>query len=291
MRTISKLIALAVLLSATSALAILAPNTTTYTFGTDNNSYDGFSTSTPIVPSDPVVDSDKDESWELTATSVRYINADPSGAPDDNLDGGTANAKLLQQMTVGKLPGYTVEFQGVVTLTDGYGDDNNRLGLMLFGDAPDSDNGLFLCLNTDDSGGKGGLEFFDGIGGNSFGTKQTTLSNYGNAWIGQTVTFNVAIDFQANGTMDIGFDLIDGAGVTNSAFATGVLGSDFTGSYFGFGTRSRSQGLTSSDRTGTWTMDYEQFTATVPEPATVGMFGVFGAALLFIRRRARRWKA
>jgi len=127
---------------------------TTVTFGSNNDGLGGFTQSTTDF---------FQESWSTEGDSVRYINDDPSGVPDDGTNGGTRNGSLLAPFTLDRSAGKAYTVTGVVNLTDGYAGDNNRVGIYFFGDVDDlgvngalggngqdEDGAFSLLFNTDD---------------------------------------------------------------------------------------------------------------------------------------------
>ncbi len=103
-----------------SAGVSAAPQIGATVFGLSNDGLDGFTKSTP---------SDQ-ESWSVEAESVRYTN-------DGSAGGGTENSSLLKAVTLGRTVGKSYTIEGVIKLTSGYAEDNNRVGIYLFGDVND----------------------------------------------------------------------------------------------------------------------------------------------------------
>lgn len=157
---------------------------------------------------------------------------------------------------------YTV--QGVVDLTDGYGDDNNRIGIYLFGDVPDLSGGgpqedeagaLFLQINIDQNN----VRIVEGLDRNVLNSVSKAGSLSGNALFGTTLTFLATIEFvdQAETDyIDIDFALTDANNDTTTV-SQRVLAPTYTGSYFGFATRARNRGVTGKN--APFTMDYQSF--------------------------------
>jgi VCBS repeat-containing protein len=237
-------------------------------FGTNNDGLSGFTTSTP---------NPAQEAWSIVEPdSVRYINDDPDGIPDSGIDGATENSSLLQEFILDRSVGKRYIIEGVVDLTDGYADDNNRLGIYLFGDVddltgaggPEEDESGALCLiyNFD----KGQVGLYEGI---DFNLIPAAIASNGraedNSIFGpnNTVTFTAEISFvELNGTTQIQIvgSFEDESGVITTLSPQIVIAADYTGDYFGFATRARNRGVTAdgSERNAPFTMDYKRFSIT-----------------------------
>lgn len=230
----------------------------TILFGSDNEGFAGFTSSTPDA---------SQESWSVEPDSVRYINDDPDGITNSSIDGSTKNGSLLREFTLNRSVGNIYTIQGIINLTNGYGDDNNRLGLYLFGDVPDLNGpggpgeneagALSLHINTDSDNND--IRITEGLDRSVLVSENKTGGLMDDNLYGTTLTFIANIEFvNESGTdyIDISFTLTDAVNnmtTTNSR----VLASDYTGDYFGFATRSRNRGETSSNRNAPFTMDYQ----------------------------------
>jgi hypothetical protein len=259
-----------------------------YNFGSANDGLAGFTQSTGGV----------NEIWSTTAGSVQYRNQDP----------GTLNSSFLGQIPLDRSAGNSYRIQGLVTLTDGYADDNNRVGLYLFGDSamvPNEDEAgaIGLIFNTDDgvTGGSPGnddrdyIQLREGIDFIPVFAQQLrnqTTTPFAQDLFGTTVTLTAEIAFTNVGTIEILASLVDADGDVTSTVGTtvSVTAADYTGDYFGFVTRARARTILtdpSGPRGAPWVMDYESFSVTtIPEPATTSLLGAMTGLLIFRRRRS-----
>jgi hypothetical protein len=228
-------------------------------FGSDNAGYAGFTTSTP---------GGSNETWSLEGDSVQYRNQ----------NSGTYNSSLLREFVLDRSAGRSYRVEGVVTLTDGYADDNNRVGLYLFGDFPEVPNqdeagAIGLIFNMDDSvtGGAPGNNAQDNIA-LRVGIDNTLLSDpavlrdqtvpFAQDLFGTTITLAADITFIAIGTNEfIQIDASLTAAGAKTTVSTTVLAADYTGDYFGFVTRARARNYpdTAANRGAPWVMDYRSF--------------------------------
>ena len=173
-------------------------------FGTDEDRFGGFGSSAE----------DGTEAWALTADSARYAFGTP-GSDERYI------ASLLKAYAFDRAVGRSYTIEGVVDLTEGYGDDNNRIGILLFNanETQTADGGgLYLRLNTDDDKR---IKITDGINGTALASVGTGVTN-GDSWIGQTLTFTADLAFtEVSGTekIDIDFTLTDGNQTTTTLAA------------------------------------------------------------------------
>lgn len=225
-------------------------------FGTDFDELAGFTTSTPSGT----------ESWSLTADSVHYafgvLNVDEAHT-----------ASLLKSYSLDRSNGSSYSFEGVVDLTDGYGDDNNRIGILLFNDfatqTADGGGGLWLVLNTDGRS----IAISSGIKGTSLASGTPTGNCSGDSWIGTTLKFTADLVFTNIGGTDkinLTFTFTDQDDHTDVLTAQ-VNAADYTGTYFGFATKWRQRGdaASSSNLNIPVDIDYRSFRMTdhnIPEP-------------------------
>ena len=219
------------------------------------------------------------ESWSLTPDSARYINADPSGVADDGIVGGTRNASLFRSFDLDRSPGASYVIEGVAQLTDGYGDDNNRISIHLFSDAADvstSTSVLSLQINLDSNE----VAINEGFNGTTLASSPKNGPLQSDDLIGTEVVFtaNVAV-VEQSGTVffDVEFTFLD-ADFFETTLSTRVAAASYPGTYFGFATRARTRGVTSSNRDDPWTVDYRSFRVTdtaAPAPPT-GLNGAPG---------------
>lgn len=255
----------------------------TTTFGSNNDGNGGFTTSALAGT----------EAWNVGADSYNYSFGDtsnPSASGSGPNDEGHI-ASLLKQFTISNTVGSAYTFEGVVDLVDGYGDDNNRIGIVLFNDtATQSANGgggLFLRLNADAAKGIAIQDGINGSNGNTFTGVETApaLGTYsGDSWIGTTVTFKADIEYLAGDNLNVNFTFTDQDSVTTSLSAT-VTASDYSGTYFGFSSKWRQRNTTSANRNAAASFDYKSF-SVVPEPSAFAFIsGLFAFVWLMLRRR------
>jgi hypothetical protein len=222
-------------------------------FGSSRDGYGGFTASVPNRGGIA-----NQESWTLLPDRLRYINDDPDGI-NNGLEGGTRNGSLLKQIPIDRSDGTSHLVQGVVRLEDGYADDNNRIGIYLFGSMPDlsvsggeSETGaIYLNINLD----TGAVNITRGLNGTILATTPKLGALQGNALFGRELIFIGNVSFTGT-SISIAFTLRDEDHVETTVTAT-VPAASHTGNHFGFGTRTRTRGIGS--RTNTWTTDYRSF--------------------------------
>jgi fibronectin type 3 domain-containing protein len=218
------------------------------------------------------------ELWTLTADSVNYafgtLNVDEAHT-----------TSLLKSYTLDRSDGTTYTIEGVVDLTDGYGDDNNRIGVMLFNPTStqtDDGGGLYLQLNTD------GKEFSirEGLNGTALATASASGSYSGDSWIGTTINFSADVLFtNIAGTdkIDVDFTFTDQNNNTDTISAQ-VDAANYTDTYCGFVTKWRQRGDDPTQNTPP-EMDYRSFmvsnhtvvvTDTTPPAAPTGLGATAG---------------
>jgi hypothetical protein len=229
-------------------------------FGTDNDGFGGFTSSTTAGT----------EVWSETADSVNYA----FGVLDTDEQ---RTASLLQSIILDKSEGKEYSIEGVVDLTAGYGDDNNRIGILLFNLADsqtaDGGGGLWMRLNTDNNET---ITIDPGINGTAIASTATGVGA-GDTWIGQTLMFNVTLTFKNDGTddrFDVSFTLTDGNDVEYTVAASDLLVSDYPGTYCGFATKWRQRGDNASNRNVPVVLDYRSFSIADVSPPTAGPFTV-----------------
>lgn len=263
-------------------------------FGSSNDRLGGFNQST-VAP--------KEEKWLLQPTSLRYIVDDPDGGPDFGAEGGNQNGSLLRRFALDRSPGQSYRIKGFVRLVDGYADDNNRIGLYLFGDVDDLGDyarspgtqergALSLQYNTD----SGSVAIYEGI---DLNTREAAIKDGGylgednSIFAGTRLAFTADFRFLEDQNIEVAFTLMDELNDITTVETT-VVAADFTGDYFGFFSRARNRGVSVSDRNAPITIDFESFSVTktdIPEPAAfVLITGVLSSLLLGRRRVASRRK-
>lgn len=229
------------------------------TFGSNNDGLGGFTQST--------VDG-VETTWTTNTDNVQYRSEAT----------GTLNSTLLGQYAISRVAGAAYNVQGTVLMSDGYADDNNRLGFMLFGvdseelDA-DATDIIGFIFNTDDSSSAGppgnnaddNIRLFQGYNSASLDVtnspsvlRDQTNVPYAQDLFGTSVTFSVDFSFDSRlfdhdgdggaGTpdqislvLDITGSLIQADGNITSTGTASVLASNYTGEYFGFVNRARAR--------------------------------------------------
>lgn len=252
------------LLTSLALLLASSSNAEIFTFGSSADGLAGFTQSTPA---------DADEIWTEQPDSVQYRNQSP----------GTRNSSLLRSFSVDRSAGKSYRIEGSVTLTDGYTDDNNRVGIYLFGDFPEvpdqNEPGAFsLIFNTDDSSSAGPpgnnaddrIYFVNGIDNGTPLASQTrtqTITPYAQDLFSTTVTMRADFTFTSDGNIEVEGKLITADGEVTKVTTT-LLAADYPGSYFGFVTRARARNYvegganTPEGRSLPWVMDYKTFSFT-----------------------------
>ena len=222
-------------------------------FGTSRDGYGGF---TPSVPNRGGIANQ--ESWTLLPDRLRYINGDPDGI-NNGVEGGTRNGSLLKQIPIDRSDGASHLVQGVVRLEDGYADDNNRIGLYLFGGIPDlgvsggdkESGAIYLNINLD----TGMVNITRGLNDGTLASTPKLGALQGTALFGKELIFAGNVTF-TGANIAIDFTLRD-ENHAETTVSTIVPAASHTGDYFGFGTRTRTRGIDS--RVNTWTTAYQSF--------------------------------
>lgn len=232
-------------------------------FGSNNEGQGGF---TQSYGSGSVI-------WSTQIGSVRYRNQNT----------GMQNASLLKAFSLDRSDGQSYTIEGVITLTEGYAEDNNRVGLYLFGDSarvPNEDEVGAICILINFESGS--FSIMQGIDRNTLQS-----SNHGRAkdfsWFGSEIRIEVEMTFNG-GNIDLVATLTDSLNnvtrVSHSVFA-----SSYTGDYFGFATRSRTRdfGVEGAIKSAPFTMDYQSFRLSspfTPPAAPTGLVASAGANLV-----------
>lgn len=282
----------ATLLALFVGTALSTARAQTTTFGSDNDGLGGF-THTAI---------DDTTTFLSTETgSVRYRNQNT----------GTIDAGFIRSYTIDRTPdsGLVYTVTGTFSVSDGYADDNNRLGIVLFTDpttvlSRDNPGQIGIVWNTDDTstGGPPGNNAQDNLSiRNGFNNvdadaavtpilRNQTLPFAQDILQGGQVSFSASFWFTG---LDINIEasMTDAGGVTNLGTAT-VLADDFTGNHFGFISAYRARNYdgtpdpTGAARDNPLVQDYQTFTVSViPEPSTLALLGAALGFLYHLRRR------
>ena len=243
--------------------AVPASYGATITFGSNHDGYGGFGSSAATGT----------EVWSLTTNSVKYAFGLP--ATDE---GHTAS--LLKSYSLDRSDGATYTIEGVVDLTDGYGDDNNRIGLLLFNTTPTQTGdggGLYLRLNTDGNG----IAINNGINGVGLASANATGGILGDSWIGTIIKFTADLVFTniaGTNKIDLSYTFTDQDNNVDTLSAQ-VDAAGYTGTYFGFVSKWRQRGDGGSRDTPP-VLDYKSFmvsnrtavvTDTTPPAAPTGL--------------------
>jgi hypothetical protein len=286
----------ALILVAVLGFAISATAQTTI-FGSDNDGLGGF-THTAI---------DNTNTFLTTGTnSVTYRNQST----------GTVDAGFIKQLdgtVIDRTPdtGIIYTISGTVTINDGYADDNNRLGMILFTDpttvlSRTNTGHIGIVWNTDDSstGGSPGSNADDNLSiADKYETPATadaTVPAVGRNQAtpfaqdilqGTEVTWSTTFSF-TGANINIDATMTDNGGVTSIGTAV-VAAADYTGDYFGFVSAFRSRNYdgtpdpTGAARDNPLVLDYESFSVTsIPEPSSIALFLVaIGAGIFGLKRR------
>jgi hypothetical protein len=212
-----------------------------------------------------------------------------------NQDADTLNSSFLRNFVLDRSNGRSYTIEGVVHLTDGYADDNNRVGLYLFGD--------FAAVSNEDEAGAVGLIFNadDGVTGGAPGDNAADnialRVGIDNTLLGGPALRNQAVPFAQNLfgtditlTAEITFTNIGGTdsikvegrmtdiGGTSPVVTATVPAAAYAGDWFGFVTRARARnyGVAGDPRSNPWVMDYKSFSViehpswTWPWPQYIG---------------------
>lgn len=268
------------------------------------------------VPVNVVFGSDNDGLGGFTHTAIdntsTFLNTEAGSVEYRNQNAGTIDAGFINQFTIDRTAdsGLIYTVSGTFTVSDGYADDNNRVGLVLFTDPTTvlsrSNSGqIGLVWNADDSSAAGspGNNVDDNFGiYNDFEGSTLADVSVPKELRNQTIPYaqdllqgteiTISADFWFTGTdIMIEASMTDAGGVTNTGTAT-VLASDFAGEYFGFVSAYRARNYdgtpdpSGASRDNPLVQDYESFSITVvPEPSSLALLGLGG--LLASRRRRR----
>jgi fibronectin type 3 domain-containing protein len=235
-------------------------------FGSSNNGTGGFTQSAPGTTN---------VTWSVQADSVRYRNQ----------DGGTLNSSLLREFVLDRSNGSSYTIEGVVHLTDGYADDNNRVGIYLFADAAGAAPGaaepgdIGVIFNIDDSvtagapGNNADDDISIRIGIDGVSLSGDVLRNqdpipFSQDLFGTDITLSADITFtNVGGTDSIQMvaTLTDWTGAQTMTPAVTVAAAEYPGDWFGFVTRARARNYltdptpTPAERSSPWVMDYRRF--------------------------------
>ena len=245
-------------------------------FGSNNDGLGGFTQSFPDVG----------QSWTTNADNVQYRNE----------NNGTLNSSFLGEYVLDRSPGKSYTMTGVMTLNDIDPDDNNRIGMYLFGDTAavlnEDELGAISVLWNSDDGGPGqdagpddNLTLNIGIDFQNIVSEDRNQTNVPIAYdlVGTQLTWSTTFSFVGL-NVDIEATLEQADGDTTTA-SLSVPAADYTGDYFGFVTRSRSRAYPADPPTD---LAYESFSIVqnpdIPEPASIALLSAGG---LFLARRRR----
>jgi hypothetical protein len=221
----------------------------TVLFGSDNESLAGFTQSDDTATS----------TWSMQTNSVRNRNQTL----------GFENASLLKEFPLDRSAGSSYTIEGTVHLTDGYADDNNRVGIYLFGDASkvrldfqdgDLETGA-LSLQINLEGGE--ITIREGLNTTTAWASGTKPGRVGSGLFGTDLTFTANILFANATEIFIEFSLRDSDGIVTTVSDTFAAAS-YSGDWFGFASRSRCRnyGVEGDARSAPFVMDYKSFRVT-----------------------------
>jgi fibronectin type 3 domain-containing protein len=199
---------------------------------------------------------DGDQMWALRIGSVRYRNQNRSNQ----------TAAFLKAFVLDRSVGSSYRLEGVVTLTDGYAHDNNRVGLYLFGDEADVSGRERGALAVPFNLEGGTIAIVDGINGkalSSEGTGRRTDSRFFGTDLKFSVRFTFTETEAGKNMIDVAATLTDSLGQSTTTRAT-VEAASYTGDWFGFAsrTRSRNYGIEGAYENRPWVVDYQYFWLT-----------------------------
>ena len=256
------------------------------TFGSLNDGLDSFNQNT-------IEATDTDTTWNTNATNIEYEN---TGAAT----GGTQNSNLLKEFSYATTNGSSYTMTGSLLWTT-YADDNNRIGMYMFGEEADLtatggsqqlENGAIgLIYNADQAN----IQIMNGIDNGTLATTSLSQSNPFTTGTKSASDYlnDYALDFETTFTfnnldIDIEFRMTyetDTPGVFQTDLVTHtVLASDFSdgSDYFGFVGRGRNRGPAGRDNP--YIAKYESF-SLVPEPSSFALIAGGFAGLMLARRR------
>lgn len=265
----------------------------TTVFGSNNDGLGGF-THTAI---------DSTTTFQTLGTdSVQYRNQNTGTIDAAFIKNGfgidrTADSGIVYTMT------------GVVNVSDGYADDNNRLGIVLFTDptkalSRNNPGQIGIVWNSDDNtvGGAPGNNASDGLSiRNGFNNadadatvtavlRDQTTPFAQDLLQGTQIIFSATFEFVGADIL-ISASMTDTGGVTTIGSAT-VLAADYTGEYFGFMTAYRARNYdgtpdpTGATRDNPLVLDYQSWTLTaVPEASSFALIAGAIVSLMLVRRR------
>lgn len=239
------------------------------TFGSDNDGYGGFTAEVSTIVPTPA------PAWTLETDAARMTN-------DPITDSGQVNSSLLKQFVLDRTAGNSYTITGVLDWVSTYASDNNRAGILLFantGDLAGADSGLSLQYNI----GNGQIRILNGGVNGSVEDLSNVAYNglSGAAAIGTTFSFVADVEFVGT-EVAVDFTLIDENSFSQTTSAT-VDAANFTGEFFGFGTRGRVRNTTPGTNDAGFIYDAKSF-EVVPEPGSLALLGLGGLCLM--RRRA-----
>ncbi|MEM8550396.1 MAG: PEP-CTERM sorting domain-containing protein, partial [Verrucomicrobiota bacterium] len=282
-------------LTACVAFCTCSASAETVVFGSDNDGTGGFAHTA------------------ISGTNT-FLTTEAGSVEFRNESTGTVDAAFIKQFnSIDRTPdsGLIYTVTGSFTVSDGYADDNNRLGLVLFTDpttvlsrdnrSDNSSGQIGIIWNLDDGSDNSGpagsnadddLAILDGFNNVDAGVaevdRNSTIVYAQDLLQGGTITMSATFSFTGT-DLNIDASLTDAGGVTTIGTTT-VTADDFQSDYFGFVSAYRARNFdgdpdpTGADRDNPLILDYESFSLTaVPEPSSLALVGLGG--LCFLRRR------
>jgi hypothetical protein len=210
-----------------------------------------------------------------------------------------ANSSFLLDLGDQIVPtvGSKYRIEGLVEMTDGYADDNNRVGFYLFGDTaevPDEDEegAIGVIFNTDD-GPDDEVSFLVGIDAGNIGpdierdqTVPDAQDLFGDGTVGTGTDIKFVVDLVFTNTGSTNVIFVSGIMIDNGVNITTLPGitvpfDAYTGDFFGFVNRARNRNrVGDTGRSGDWVMNYKSFTVKYLKAGVIPIYTKFQQYLI-----------